>query len=79
MEDPIPYVSSCQLDSCGSREPQVAACHSLEAYARRCADLDICLDWRSDDVCPKTCLGGMGMHVSVCLCVDKQVTLLTYE
>lgn len=57
----------------------MAACHSLEAYARRCADLDICLDWRSDDVCPKTCLGGMGMHVSVCLCVDKQVTLLTYE
>lgn len=53
------YVSACQLDAwCGSREPEVAACHSLEAYARRCADLDICLDWRSEDLCPKKCSGG---------------------
>lgn len=43
------------MDACGSREPEVAACHSLEAYARRCAELDICLNWRSDDLCPKTC------------------------
>ncbi|XP_063867870.1 uncharacterized protein LOC135104399 [Scylla paramamosain] len=58
LEDPVAYVSSCQLDSCGSREPQVAACHALEAYARRCADLDICLNWRSEELCPKTCHGG---------------------
>ncbi|KAK3857259.1 hypothetical protein Pcinc_036476, partial [Petrolisthes cinctipes] len=59
VEDPVAYVSACQLDAwCGSREPKVAACHSLEAYARRCADLDICLDWRSEDLCPKTCTGG---------------------
>nr|XP_045582100.1 uncharacterized protein LOC123745535 [Procambarus clarkii] len=58
VEDPAAYVSSCQLDACGSREPQVAACHSLEAYARRCAHLDICLDWRSEELCPKSCTGG---------------------
>lgn len=55
VEDPVPYVSSCIMDACGSREPEVAACHSLEAYARRCAELDICLKWRSDNLCPKTC------------------------
>ncbi|KAK8736435.1 hypothetical protein OTU49_005001, partial [Cherax quadricarinatus] len=69
VEDPAAYVSSCQLDACGSREPQVAACHSLEAYARRCADLDICLDWRSEELCPKACNGGQEYHACASGCV----------
>ncbi|XP_071530011.1 hemocytin-like isoform X2 [Panulirus ornatus] len=69
VEDPAAYVSSCQLDACHSDEPLVSACHSIEAYARRCADLDICLDWRSEELCPKTCSGGQEYHACVSGCV----------
>ncbi|KAK7066926.1 hypothetical protein SK128_023902 [Halocaridina rubra] len=59
IEEPAAYVSACQLDACGSSDPMETACHSMQAYARRCADLEICLDWRSDELCPKKCPKGL--------------------
>ncbi|RXG62289.1 Hemocytin [Armadillidium vulgare] len=55
LEDPVAYLSSCQLDLCLAIDPENSACQSLEAYARRCSQLGVCLNWRSDELCPKSC------------------------
>nr|XP_045582104.1 hemocytin-like isoform X3 [Procambarus clarkii] len=69
LENPGSYISSCQLDICYGSEPNVTACESLAAYAKLCADLGVCLDWRSQDLCPKTCLGGLEYRTCVSGCV----------
>ena len=59
LVDPLPYVAACQADLCGKADPQGAACRSFEAYARQCATVQVCLPWRSEDLCPARCPPGM--------------------
>ncbi|KAK8736438.1 hypothetical protein OTU49_005004, partial [Cherax quadricarinatus] len=50
-------------------EPNISACHSISAYAKHCAELGICLDWRSDELCPKNCFGGQEYYSCASGCV----------
>ncbi|KAF2353937.1 Trypsin Inhibitor-like cysteine rich domain, partial [Trinorchestia longiramus] len=63
LEDPVAYVSSCQQDVCLSTDPDEAACQSLSAYAKRCAQLGSCLQWNREDFCPVTCPSGQRYEV----------------
>ncbi|XP_059485087.1 hemocytin isoform X2 [Neocloeon triangulifer] len=62
--NPAKYIQACQYDVCHSKDKQGAACRSIEAYARRCLTSNICLDWRSDDLCPYKC--GAGLEYQPC-------------
>ena len=64
--DPMPYVSACQFDQCRSADRTASSCHSMEAYARECAKMGVCLAWRSPDLCPVDCGDGTGMEYRQC-------------
>lgn len=53
--DPYMYVSSCQQDMCQTGTSQKGACEFISAYARKCSSNGICLDWRSNQLCPMEC------------------------
>lgn len=57
--DPLPYIAACQYDTCKSSDPLTAACPSFESYARECARYQVCLTWRSPEMCPIECPSGM--------------------
>ncbi|XP_068082174.1 hemocytin [Anabrus simplex] len=57
--DPSTYVAACQFDLCHSLDRRTAACRDIEAYVRDCERAGICLDWRSEDMCPFTCPEGL--------------------
>lgn len=61
--DPLPYVAACQYDLCHGGN--ASACNAMEAYARQCSKFDICLEWRSPDLCPAHCPAGMGTHTLI--------------
>ena len=63
MVNPLPYISACQFDICHSIDKSASSCNSFEAYARECAKFDVCLQWRSEDLCHVECSGGMGTFV----------------
>ncbi|XP_043682227.1 hemocytin isoform X2 [Vespula pensylvanica] len=49
--DPYPYLAVCQDTLCIGGD----YCINLAAYARKCAEASLCIDWRTDDICPYTC------------------------
>ncbi|KAG7205161.1 hypothetical protein KM043_018256 [Ampulex compressa] len=51
LVDPMPYLISCQDAVCAGG----SYCNSIEAYARRCVQMGICLVWRSNKICPYEC------------------------
>ncbi|KAM4618065.1 mucin-5B-like [Discoglossus pictus] len=55
--DPIPYYDSCVSDSCGCTEGGdcECLCTSLAAYAAACRKRNICISWRTPDICPVYC------------------------
>ena len=57
--DPASHLSACQYDQCYSANATAASCNAMEAYARECAKFGVCLAWRSDQLCPIKCPGGM--------------------
>ena len=57
--DPASHLSACQYDQCYSANATTASCNAMEAYARECAKFGVCLAWRSDQLCPIQCPGGM--------------------
>jgi von Willebrand factor len=57
--DPLPYITACQYDTCKSSDPNSAACPSFESYARECSRYQVCLSWRSSQLCPIECPSGM--------------------
>lgn len=57
--DPLPYIAACQYDTCKSSDPLAAACPSFESYARECSRYQVCLSWRSPQLCPIECPSGM--------------------
>ncbi|CAB3386136.1 Hypothetical predicted protein [Cloeon dipterum] len=58
LVDPRSYVQACQYDVCHSKQRQRSACRDVEAYARECQQHGVCLDWRSQTLCPYGCTEG---------------------
>jgi len=55
LVDPAGYMSLCQAHLCHNG----SVCESVEAYAKACRDVGVCIDWRSDNFCPYNCSQGM--------------------
>lgn len=53
--NPVPFLSACHESWCEERRTN---CRELEAYARECETSGVCLDWRSEDLCPYSCPPG---------------------
>ncbi|XP_063293572.1 mucin-5B-like [Pelobates fuscus] len=55
--DPIPFYDSCVSDSCSCTEGGdcECLCTSLAAYSSACRRSNICITWRTPDICPLFC------------------------
>ncbi|XP_046389468.1 hemocytin isoform X2 [Ischnura elegans] len=60
--DPEPFLVSCRSDICHSTDKEKSVCQSLDAYARECAREGVCLDWKTDQLCPFDCPQGLEYH-----------------
>ncbi|MBN3292587.1 MUC2 protein, partial [Polypterus senegalus] len=57
MVDPVPYYEACVHDSCacdagGDCE---CLCTAIAAYAAACNHVNMCINWRNEDLCPVCC------------------------
>jgi len=52
--DSKPYLDCCYDALCTGRN----YCDSLEMYARKCSEAGLCLDWRTNEICPYKCPKG---------------------
>ncbi|XP_041476436.1 mucin-2-like isoform X2 [Lytechinus variegatus] len=65
--DPAPYVRKCIYDNCFANG---TTCFAFEAYATLCANQGVCLEWRSDDLCPMDCVEPF--EYRQCVCPDDE-------
>lgn len=51
--DPEPYYHACVLESCSCEfEGKFQGfCTAVAAYAEACSDQDVCVKWRTPDLC----------------------------
>ncbi|XP_076029577.1 hemocytin-like isoform X2 [Oratosquilla oratoria] len=77
--DPKSYYEACKYDVCHSTNPDSSKCRALLAYARRCQDIGICLNWRSEHLCPAKCPAGMEYKpcISGCAATCDTINLKT--
>ncbi|XP_054656548.1 mucin-19 [Dunckerocampus dactyliophorus] len=55
--DPEPYYHSCVEESCSCEFEGkfLGFCTAVAAYAEACSDKDVCVKWRTPDLCPVYC------------------------
>ncbi|KAM4523928.1 mucin-19-like [Fundulus diaphanus] len=55
--DPEPYYHACVQESCSCEFEGkfLGYCTAVAAYAEACSDQNICIDWRTPDLCPVYC------------------------
>ncbi|XP_065325583.1 mucin-19-like [Pelmatolapia mariae] len=55
--DPEPYYHACVQESCSCEFEGkfLGFCTAVAAYAEACSDQDVCIDWRTPDMCPVYC------------------------
>ncbi|OCT81788.1 hypothetical protein XELAEV_18024296mg, partial [Xenopus laevis] len=55
--DPKPFYDSCVNDvcSCDTGGDCECFCTALSAYAQQCSKVDVCVDWRTPEICPIYC------------------------
>ncbi|XP_063316644.1 mucin-19-like [Pelmatolapia mariae] len=55
--DPNPYYQACLLESCSCEFEGkfLGYCTAVAAYAEACSDQDVCVKWRTPDLCPIYC------------------------
>ncbi|XDV25315.1 hypothetical protein PO909_029248 [Leuciscus waleckii] len=55
--DPEPYYQACVLESCSCEFEGkfLGFCTAVSAYAEACSAKDVCIKWRSPDLCPVYC------------------------
>ncbi|XP_040008876.1 mucin-19-like [Xiphias gladius] len=55
--DPEPYYHSCVQESCSCEFEGkfLGFCTAVAAYAEACSDQDVCVKWRTPDLCPVYC------------------------
>lgn len=58
--NPVPFLSACHETWCEERKIN---CRELEAYARECEASGVCLEWRSESLCPYICPSGMYRNI----------------
>lgn len=51
LVDPMPYLIACQDNLCSGG----TYCDSFEIYSRKCQQMGVCLNWRSNEICPYAC------------------------
>ncbi|XP_045554593.1 mucin-2 [Salmo salar] len=55
--DPEPYYQACVLESCSCEFEGkfLGFCTAVAAYTEACSDQDVCVRWRTPDMCPVYC------------------------
>uniref|UniRef100_A0A8C4XFH8 VWFD domain-containing protein n=1 Tax=Erpetoichthys calabaricus TaxID=27687 RepID=A0A8C4XFH8_ERPCA len=55
--DPIPYYDACVQDSCAcdSGGDCECFCTAVASYAKACNEAEVCVAWRSPEICPLFC------------------------
>ncbi|XP_055009876.1 LOW QUALITY PROTEIN: mucin-19-like [Boleophthalmus pectinirostris] len=55
--DPEPYYQACVQESCSCEFEGrfLGFCTAVAAYAEACSHWDVCVDWRTPDLCPVYC------------------------
>ncbi|XP_073804161.1 uncharacterized protein isoform X2 [Danio rerio] len=55
--DPEPYYQACVLESCSCEFEGkfLGFCTAVAAYAEACSAKDVCVNWRTPDLCPVYC------------------------
>ncbi|KAK5849188.1 hypothetical protein PBY51_008848 [Eleginops maclovinus] len=55
--DPTPFYIACVLESCSCEFEGkfLGFCTAVAAYAEACSDQDVCINWRTPDLCPVYC------------------------
>ncbi|XP_069556033.1 mucin-6 [Brachyistius frenatus] len=55
--DPEPYYHACVQESCACEFEGkfLGFCTAVAAYAEACSDQDVCVNWRTPDLCPVYC------------------------
>uniref|UniRef100_A0A7N6AA61 Mucin-19-like n=1 Tax=Anabas testudineus TaxID=64144 RepID=A0A7N6AA61_ANATE len=55
--DPVPYYQACVQESCSCQFEGkfLGFCTAVAAYAEACSELDVCVKWRTPDLCPVYC------------------------
>ncbi|XP_065807716.1 mucin-6-like [Labrus bergylta] len=55
--DPLPYFHACVQESCSCEFEGkfLGFCTAVAAYAEACSDQDVCVNWRTPDLCPVYC------------------------
>ncbi|KAM6961566.1 mucin-6 [Tautogolabrus adspersus] len=55
--DPEPYFHACVQESCSCEFEGkfLGFCTAVAAYAEACSDHDVCVNWRTPDLCPVYC------------------------
>ncbi|XP_049892825.1 mucin-19-like [Epinephelus moara] len=55
--DPDPYYQACVQESCSCEFEGkfLGFCTAVAAYAEACSDKDVCVKWRTPDLCPVYC------------------------
>uniref|UniRef100_A0A5F8GTX5 Mucin 5B, oligomeric mucus/gel-forming n=1 Tax=Monodelphis domestica TaxID=13616 RepID=A0A5F8GTX5_MONDO len=74
LVDPRPYVEACMQDLCGCQEANQSSClcATFSEYSRQCAHAGgQPLNWRSQNLCGKTCPSNMQYHECGSPCVDS--------
>ncbi|CAH1263783.1 MUC5AC [Branchiostoma lanceolatum] len=59
--DPSQYFDMCMYDYCSWQEEEdrmKAVCGTMAAYSRECAESGVVFNWRSEDLCGKSCYNG---------------------
>lgn len=53
--DPEPYYHACVQESCSCEFEGkfLGFCTAVAAYAEACSDQDVCVNWRTPDLCRK--------------------------
>ncbi|XP_054480407.1 mucin-19-like [Anoplopoma fimbria] len=71
--DPDPYYHACVQESCSCEFEGkfLGFCTAVAAYAEACSDQDVCVKWRTPDLCPVYCdyyneLGQCSWHYEAC-------------
>ncbi|XP_063074227.1 mucin-2-like [Engraulis encrasicolus] len=55
--DPGPYYAACVLEACACQFEGrfLGFCTAVAAYAEACSEQDVCIRWRTPDLCPVFC------------------------
>ncbi|XP_013394050.1 hemocytin-like [Lingula anatina] len=79
LVNPAKYFENCIYDTKCGNEKQKGVCDSLTAYARACAMAGVCLDWRTQDLCPVICNNNMVYKECGPSCVKTCDNMATFD